>query len=223
MPRILVIDDEPRIVQFVARALSSQGFGVDRALDGGRGLELAQNGRHKLVLLDLMLPVVDGFTVLDRLVKSRPERPVLVLSALSDVASKVRCLDLGASDYLPKPFELAELIARIRARLRRPTESGLDQALEAGGVKLDLLRRTVEGGNANGPVGLSEREFVLLQYLMRKEGEVCTREELLEDVWGYSFDPGTNVVDVYVGRLRAKLGSEKIETVRNVGYCLLSV
>src|SRR6266542_3073520 len=215
MPRVLVVDDEPRIVSFISRALSAEGLGVDSAHDGIRGLELARSRRYELVVLDLLLPGLDGISVLQAIIDSRPEQRVLILSALSDVDSKVRCLELGAADYLPKPFALAELLARVRARLRQPEAPAAPRLLAAGRVNLDLLRRVADAGS--GPVNLSEREF-LLQYLMRKAGEVCTREELLADVWGYSFDPGSNVVDVYVGRLRSKLGSELIETVRNVGY-----
>lgn len=213
-----MVDDEPRIVNFVSRALSAEGFGVDGAHDGVRGLELARTGRYELVVLDLLLPGADGVSVLRDIMEFRPEQRVLVLSALSDVESKVRCLELGASDYLPKPFAVAELVARIRARLRQPASSPVDRFLRCGGVTLDLLRRTADVGE--GSVGLSEREFLLLQQLMREQGEVCTRERLLSDVWGYSFDPGSNVVDVYVGRLRSKLGADVIETVRNVGYRL---
>jgi len=216
MARILVIDDEPRIVHFVSRALEAEGYGVDAAYDGESGLRLAQQGRHELILLDLLLPSMNGISVLKGILKARPEQRVLVLSALSDVQSKVRCLELGASDYLPKPFALAELLARVRARLRQPAGTQPERVLNAGGVTLELLRRTADAGT--GPISLSEREFLLLQHFMRRNSEVCTREELLDDVWGYTFDPGTNVVDVYVGRLRAKLGADVIETVRNVGY-----
>jgi DNA-binding response OmpR family regulator len=218
MPRVLVVDDEPRIVSFISRALSAEGLGVDSAHDGLRALELARSRRYELVVLDLLLPGLDGISVLQRILDSRPEQRVLILSALSDVDSKVRCLELGAADYLPKPFALAELLARVRARLRQPEAPAAPRILTVGGITLDLLRRVVDAGM--GPVGLSEREFLLLQHLMRKAGEVCTREELLAGVWGYSFDPGSNVVDVYVGRLRSKLGADVIETVRNVGYRL---
>lgn len=212
-----MVDDEHRIVDFVSRALSAEGFGVDEAHDGPRGLELARTGRYELVVLDLLLPGLDGISVLRELMESRPEQRVLVLSALSDVDSKVRCLELGASDYLPKPFALAELVARIRARLRQPASAPVDRFLRCRRVTLDLVRRAADTGH-NGPVSLSEREFLLLQHLMQARGEVCTRGRLLSDVWGYSFDPGSNVVDVYVGRLRSKLGPDLIETVRNVGY-----
>ena len=216
MARVLLVDDEPRIVSFVSRALSAEGFQVDSALDGIRGLELARTGRYELVVLDLLLPGQDGVSVLQDLMESRPDQRVLVLSALSDVNSKVRCLQLGASDYLPKPFSLAELLARVRARLRQPASGPDDRFLNVGGVRLDLVRRAADVGD--GTVAVSGREFLVLQHLMLKRGEVCSRQQLLADVWGYSFDPGSNVVDVCVGRLRAKLGPDVIETVRSVGY-----
>ena len=218
MARVLVVDDEPRVVSFISRALSAEGLGVDSAHDGHRALELARTRRYELVVLDLLLPGLDGVSVLQGILDSKPEQRVLILSALSDVDSKVRCLELGAADYLPKPFALAELVARVRARLRQPEAPAAPRMLVAGRLTLDLLRRVADAGA--GWVSLSEREFLLLQCLIRKAGEVCTREELLAEVWGYSFDPGSNVVDVYVGRLRSKLGAEIIETVRNVGYRL---
>ncbi|HEV8683544.1 MAG TPA: response regulator transcription factor [Actinomycetota bacterium] len=216
MARLLVVDDEPRIVSFVSRALAAEGFGVDSAHDGTRALELVRSRPYELVILDLLLPGLDGVSVLRGIMESRPEQRVLVLSALSDVESKVHCLDLGASDYVAKPFSLAELIARVRARVRQPTGPRDERLLAAGGVALDLLRRTADAGR--GPVRLSEREAQLLRHLMQRDGEVSSRQKLLQDVWGFSFDPGSNVVDVYVRRLRAKLGADVIETVRNVGY-----
>jgi two-component system OmpR family response regulator len=218
MARILVVDDESRITSFVSRALEAEGFGVDDAHDGGRALELVRSSPYELVVLDLLLPDIDGFSLLQKIVEARPEQRVLVLSAISDVDSRVRCLDLGASDYLPKPFALAELVARVRARVRQPPAPPTERFLRVGGITLDLLRRMADAGP--GPVALSEREYLLLERLMRAEGEVCTRERLLADVWGYSFDPGSNVVEVYVGRLRSKLGPDLIETVRSVGYRL---
>jgi DNA-binding response OmpR family regulator len=177
---------------------------------------MARTGGYELVVLDLLLPSIDGVTVLQELMESRPSQRVLVLSALSDVETKVRCLESGASDYVSKPFSLAELVARIRARLRQPASGPDQRVLCLRGVTLDLMRRVADSGD--GPVALSEREFLLLEYLIRRDGDVCTRQRLLVDVWGYSFDPGSNVVDVCVGRLRAKLGGDVIETVRNVGY-----
>jgi DNA-binding response OmpR family regulator len=216
MTRVLVVDDEPRIVSFVARALTAEGFRVDGAQDGLRGLDLARTGRYELVILDLLLPGLDGVTVLRRLIDERPQQRVLVLSALSDVKEKVRCLELGASDYLSKPFALAELVARVRARLRQAGSGPEERHITVGDVTLDRLRRVADSGE--GPVDLTERESALLEYLMTRHGDVSTRAQLLADVWGFAFDPGSNVVDVCVGRLRAKLGSHIVETVRNVGY-----
>ena len=217
MSRLLMIDDEPGIRRLVSRTLSSAGFEVDCAADGRRGLDMAREGRHELVLLDLMLPGLDGVSVLRSLLAERPAQRVLILSAVGDVTSKVRCLELGAADYLPKPFAVAELVARVRARLRQPVPEPDARWLRVGGVTLDTTRRTAEYQGRSAV--LSEREFLLLEHLMRRAGDVCRREKLLADVWGYEFDPGTNVVDVYVGRLRAKLGVNLIETIRNVGYC----
>ena len=216
MARVLVIDDEPKIVSVVTRALTARGFEVDTAGDGLRGLELARTGTYAVVVLDLRLPDLDGVEVLRRTLEERPEQQVIVLSALPDVETKVTCLDLGAADYLTKPFSLMELLARVRRRLRQRASDG-ERFLRAGSLVVDLRHRTADNGEAQVP--LSAREFLLLQHLVRRSEEVCTREELLDDVWGYSFDPGTNVVDVYVRRLRAKLGASLIETVRNVGYC----
>src|SRR6266536_5715817 len=187
MPRVLVVDDEPRIVSFISRALSAEGLGVDSAHDGIRGLELARSRRYELVVLDLLLPGLDGISVLQGIIDCRPEQRVLILSALSDVDSKVRCLELGAADYLPKPFALAELVARVRARLRQPEAPATPRVVSVGRVTLDVVRRVADAGA--GPISLSEREFLLLQHLMRKADEVCSREELLAEVWGYSFDP----------------------------------
>jgi DNA-binding response OmpR family regulator len=211
-----VVDDEPRIVSFVSRALTAEGFAVESALDGRRGSDLARSGRFELVVLDLLLPGLHGVAVLREILEARPQQRVLVLSAVSDVESRVDCLELGATDFMTKPFALSELVARIRARLRQPPAEAPGRFLIVGHVRLDVIRRVADSGA--GWVALSEREFLLLQHLMLKEGEACSRQRLLEDVWGYSFDPGSNVVDVAVGRIRSKLGPEVIETVRNVGY-----
>ena len=216
MTSVLVVDDEPRIASFVSRALSAEGFRVDSAPDGVHGFDLARSGRYELVVLDLLLPGMDGITVLERLMDERPQQRVLVLSALSDVEEKVRCLELGASDYLSKPFALKELVARVRARLRQPGSGPEERYLRLGSVALDRLRRVADSGS--GPVALTERESALLGSLMERGGEVCSRMQLLADVWGFRFDPGSNIVDACVRRLRAKLGQGVIETVRNVGY-----
>lgn len=216
MSRVLVVDDEPGIVRFVSRALAAEGLSVDAVGDGVRALEIAAAGLHQLVILDLMLPSLDGVSVLRGILDRRPDQKIIVLSAIGEVESKVRCLDYGAVDYLAKPFAIAELIARVRARLRESGSPANDRWLQAAGLRLDLRRRTLHREDRKLP--LSQREFLLLQHLMTRADEVCTREELLADVWGYAFDPGSNVVDVYVRRLRGKLDEGRIETVRNVGY-----
>jgi two-component system, OmpR family, response regulator len=218
--RVLVIDDEPNVASFVGRALRAKGFGVDVALGGARGLEAALDGGHALIVLDLRMRDVNGLVILRQVMRARPDQRVLVLSAASDVDVKVRCLELGAADFVAKPFELAELVARVRAHLRRHAQAppAPEQYLRAGRLTLDLLRRSVDvGGRA---VALSEREFGVLRHLMTRAGRPCTREELLADVWDMDFDPQTNVVDVYVHRLRDKLGAGVIQTVRNLGYVL---
>jgi two-component system OmpR family response regulator len=216
MSRVLVIDDEPKIVSFVTRALTARGYEVDSAGNGAAGLELVRIGGYAVVVLDLRLPDIDGIDVLRCTLEERPNQQVIVLSALPDVDTKVQCLDLGAADYITKPFSLTELLARVRRRVRQRASDG-ERFLRAGRLALDLRNRAADVGD--GTVALAGREFLLLQHLVRHRDEVCTREELLSDVWGYSFDPGTNAVDVCVRRLRAKLGPGVIETIRNVGYC----
>lgn len=220
--RVLVIDDEPNVASFVGRALRAKGFGVDVALGGERGLEAALDGGHALILLDLRMRDVNGLVILRQVMRARPEQPVLVLSAASDVDVKVRCLELGAVDFVAKPFELAELVARVRSHLRRHAQAPAppERHLRAGRLTLDLVRRSVDRGDGGAPVALSEREFGVLRHLVARAGRPCTREELLADVWDMDFDPQTNVVDVYVHRLRDKLGPGLIQTVRNRGYVL---
>ena len=218
MPSVLVIDDEPRIAELVSRALAANGLAVESATDGATGLAMAEDGHFDLVVLDLMMPGVSGHGVLRSLMRERPRQRVLVLSALSDVASKVRCLELGAADYLAKPFALAELVARVWARLREGDARDEDGLLHVGGLTLDSHRRTADRGD--GPIPLTAREFLVLKHLLATAGDVCTRSQLLEEVWGYSFDPGTNVVDVCVRRLRTKLGNDVVETIRHAGYCI---
>jgi two-component system, OmpR family, copper resistance phosphate regulon response regulator CusR len=213
--RILVIDDEQRILNFVHRGLEAEGMAVDSARDGGEGLRLALAKNYDLVVLDLVMPGLDGQAVLRHILERKPSQPILILSALNDTASKVRCLELGAEDYISKPFSLEELLARVRARLRTAARSRPTR-LQAGSLSLDLIRRRADDGT--GPIPLADREFLLLGELMRNAGQTVSKERLLSSVWGYHFDPGSNVVDVYVRRLRAKLGSEAIVTVRGVGY-----
>ena len=215
--RILVIDDEQRILNFVRRGLEAEGMAVDPARDGAEGLRLALSRPYDLVVLDLVMPGLDGYAVLRRIFEQKPSQPVLILSALTDTASKVSCLELGAEDYISKPFSLDELLARVRARLRTAARS-TPTFLRAGPLSLDMIRRQADPGNGTGPVSLAEREFLLLGELIRSAGCTVSKERLLSSVWGYHFDPGSNVVDVYVRRLRAKLGADTIVTVRGVGY-----
>jgi len=216
--RILLVEDEPRIATFVDRALTSHGFIVDRAEGVRRAAELVRSRRYCLVVLDLMLPDGDGRVLLEQMLGRHPGLRVLVLSAQDDVDTRVRCLALGAVDFLAKPFSLKELVARIEARLRTPSTQVTERVVRSGPVSLDITTREAEGDL--GRRSLTSREFSLLRYLMMLEGEVATREELLQNIWGLGFDTGTNVVDVYIGRLRAKLGADVIETVRDVGYRL---
>jgi two-component system, OmpR family, copper resistance phosphate regulon response regulator CusR len=217
--RILVIEDEPLILSFLSRGLAAEGFVVDGAGDGRGGLARALSESYDLVVLDLLLPQLDGLTVLRELQRQRPELPVVIVSARSDLQTKLRGFGLGASDYVSKPFSLDELLARVRAQLRRATLDEDGGVLRAGTLTLELARRQAKLGDVVAE--LSDREFRLLLHLVRHAGEVVSRERLLSDVWGYQFDPRSNVVDVCVRRLRKKLGSEApIETVRHGGYRL---
>jgi DNA-binding response OmpR family regulator len=212
--RILLIDDEPGILNFVSRGLRDEGFSVDLASDGDAGLKAALGPPYDLIILDLLLPRSSGIDLLRQVIRQHPTQQVIVLSALTDTSSKVRSFEVGAGDYLAKPFSIEELMARVRARLRdarsRPTR------LAIGGLTLDLISRQVTG--AFGSVQLAEREFLLLRELMMSGGETVGKERILASVWGYHFDPGSNVVDVYVRRLRAKIGGDAIKTVRGEGY-----
>jgi len=218
--RILVIDDERRILNFVARGLRAEGFVVDVADEGAEGLAAALSSPYDLIILDLLMPPIDGRVVLRRILERKPGQAVLVLSALEDTSTKVETLELGAEDYLAKPFSLDELLARVRARLRGVARSSAGR-VSAGRFRLDMVRREVDAGS--GPISLSERESMLLQEMMRSPDLVLSKERLLSAVWGYHFEPGSNVVDVYVRRLRSKLGMESIATVRGKGYRLVTV
>jgi DNA-binding response OmpR family regulator len=218
---VLVIEDEPGIVDFLERGLEAQGFEVRSAPDGNAGTAKALTEDVDLVVLDLMLPGRSGIEVLRTLHEAKPALPVIVLTALGEVEDRVSGLDAGAVDYLTKPFSLSELAARIRAQLRVLAQSP-PTTLIAGDIEVDLLTREVRRGGV--PVRLSTTEFELLVYLLRNRGQVLAREQILRAVWGYEHDPGTNVVDVYVGYLRRKLraadgaGKVPIVTVRSVGY-----
>jgi two-component system, OmpR family, copper resistance phosphate regulon response regulator CusR len=218
--RVLVVEDEPRILSFLVRGLESEGFTVDSELDGLSALRRAAVRRYDLVVLDLLLPRLDGLSVLRELQRRRPQLPVVVLSARSDLATKLRGFELGASDYVAKPFALDELIARIRAQLRHSLPTAEGTVIHAGDLVLDQARRQARIGEH--AADLSDREFKLLRELVLHAGEVISRERLLSEVWGYHFDPRSNVVDVCIRRLRKKLGDEApIETVRHAGYRLV--
>jgi DNA-binding response OmpR family regulator len=219
--RILVIDDEPRILGFLASGLAAEGYTVDVADNGAEAVRAARRERYDLVLLDLLLPGIDGLSVLRALGHVNPTLPVVIVSARSDLPTKLRGFGLGAADYVSKPFSLDELLARIRVQLRKSRQVEDGHVIQAGTVVLDLARREVRMGSA--VVQLSDREFRVLHQLAEHAGEVLSRERLLSEVWGYHFDPGSNVVDVCIRRLRKKLGADApIETVRHVGYRLLA-
>jgi DNA-binding response OmpR family regulator len=225
--RVLVIEDEPGIVDFLDRGLRAHGYEVVTALDGESGTDLALKDDVSLVVLDMMLPGRSGLEVLRTLNAAKPGLPVIVLTALGDVEHRVAGLDAGAVDYLAKPFSLSELAARIRAQLRAASQAPTT-TLRVGDIEVNLITREVH--RADALVRLSTTEFELLVYLMRNRGHVLSREQILRAVWGYEYDPGTNVVDVYIGYLRRKLRSTTSEgdevvrreapivTVRSVGY-----
>ena len=225
MSRILIAEDEPRLSSFLEKGLRAAGYTTTVCDDGIRAAAIARDAEFDLLILDIGLPGQDGFTVL-RALRARGERmPVLILTARDEVADTVTGLDIGADDYVTKPFIFEELLARVRARLRAGSaEGGADPlVLAAGGVTLDVRSRraaTEEGEGAD--VELTAKEFALLETFLRHPGQVLSREQLLSHVWGYDFDPGSNVVDVYVGYLRRKLGAERFETVRGMGYRLRS-
>jgi DNA-binding response OmpR family regulator len=218
---ILVIEDEPGIVDFLERGLRAQGFDVISATDGVSGASAALGQEVDLVVLDLMLPGRSGMDVLAALREGKPGLPVIVLTALGEVEHRVAGLDAGAVDYLTKPFSLSELAARIRAQLRAAAQSPRTM-LSVGDIEVNLITREVRRGG--DLVRLSTTEFELLTYLMHNRGHVLSREQILRAVWGYEYDPGTNVVDVYIGYLRRKLrrkdSGAPIVTVRSVGYRL---
>ena len=217
MNRILIAEDEARLASFLEKGLRANGFVTTVASDGPTALALARDEDFDLLILDLGLPGLDGMTILRTLRAQGRRLPVVILSARDEVADKVAGLEHGADDYVAKPFRFEELLARVRVRLR--SEGTAEQTvLRAGDVALDLRTRraTVDGRM----VELSAREFTMLEVFLRHAGQVLAREQLLSHVWGYDYDPGSNVVDVYVGYLRRKLGKERIVTVRGMGYAL---
>jgi DNA-binding response OmpR family regulator len=219
---ILIVEDEAAIAGFLERGLAAEGYAVSCVADGVEGARAAQASDIDLVVLDLMLPRRDGLEVLAGIRETRPQLPVIVLTARAETGEKVAALDRGATDYVTKPFSFDELAARVRAHLRGRDEASL-RRIEAADIRLDLISRKVERDGM--PVRLSATEFRLLAYLMRHSNQVLSREQILRAVWGYEHDPGTNIVGVYVGYLRRKLAvSDRpapIETVRSAGYRLV--
>jgi two-component system, OmpR family, response regulator len=216
--RVLVVEDDAKIASFVTRGLKQAGYAVDHASDGEAGLALAESTDYDAAIVDVMLPKLDGISLVRRLRLARRLIPILFLSAKSSVDDRVRGLQSGGDDYLTKPFAFSELIARVQALIRRATSSPEATKLVAGDVTLDLVTREVTCGGR--PVELQPREFSLLAFLLRHAGRPVSKTMILEHVWDYSFDPQTNVVDVVMSRLRAKIDAdhERIETMRSVGY-----
>ena len=216
--RVLVVEDDAKIASFVVKGLKQEGYGVDHAPDGDTGLALAKSTTYDAAVVDVMLPGLDGLSLVRRLRAERAELPVLFLSARATVEDRVKGLQAGGDDYLTKPFAFAELSARLQALIRRASRAPESTQLSVGDVVLDLVTRVVTV--AGEVVELQPREFSLLEYLLRHPGRPVTKTMILEHVWDYSFDPQTNVVDVVISRLRSKIDPEKarIETLRGVGY-----
>ena len=214
--QILVIEDESKVARIVSRALEAVGYQVTAVASGTRGMKLARTGMFALVILDLILPDVSGISLLDTLQALIPDQEIIVLTALADPNAKVHCLEHGASDYVTTPFDPAELVARVRLRLRERAKVDEKRHIRRGQYTLDLQKRIFHIGDR--ATILATREVDLLEYLMAKAGEACTREELRNHIWGETSNMHTNVVDVCVSRLRHKLDDDCLQTVRNVGY-----
>ena len=218
--RVLVVEDEKKTASFVKKALQAEGFAVDASHNGDEGFTLAQTTPYDVVVLDVMLPGRDGLSVLRLLRERRSTVPVLLLSARGEVDERIAGLNAGADDYLPKPFALGELVARVRALMRRHGAENV--VLQLADLTVDTVKREVK--RAGQVIELSAREYRLLEFLLRSQGRVCGRMQILEKVWDYDFDPGTNLVDVYVGRVRDKIdegfSQPLVHTVRGIGYVM---
>jgi two-component system OmpR family response regulator len=220
--RILVVEDDAKIASFVVNGLKQSGFAVDRCADGEEAHVLASTTSYDAAILDIMLPKLDGLSLLRQLRKEGVRIPVIILSAKASVDDRVKGLQSGGDDYLTKPFAFSELLARVQALIRRSTDASEPTKLSLGDLSLDLLTREVRRGSEK--IELQAREFALLEYLLRHSGRVVTKTMILEHIWDYSFDPQTNVVDVLVCRLRNKIDRDKklVHTIRGVGYVLKS-
>jgi two-component system OmpR family response regulator len=220
--RILVVEDDHKIASFIVKGLKEAGFAVDRAADGEQGLDLALGGAYDVAIVDIMLPRLDGLNLIARLREAKVLTPVIVLSAKRSVDDRVKGLQTGGDDYLTKPFSFVELLARVQALIRRASREPEPTRLVLGDLSIDLLAREVR--RAGRTFALQPREFALLEYLMRNAGRVVSKTMIIEHVWGYDFDPLTNVVDVLVSRLRNKVDREfekkLIQTHRGVGYAI---
>src|ERR1044071_9924889 len=220
--RVLVVEDDKKIASFVVKGLKEAGFAVDHADNGSDGLERARHHSYDAAVIDVMLPKLDGLSLIERLRTEKITTPVLILSAKRTVDDRVKGLQTGGDDYLTKPFSFSELVARVQALIRRASLEPEPTRLESGELSLDLLKREV--ARAGRRLDLQPREFALLEYLMRNAGRVVSKTMIIEHVWGYDFDPLTNVVDVLVSRLRQKIDREfekkLIQTYRGVGYAL---
>jgi two-component system OmpR family response regulator len=218
--RILVVEDDAKIASFVVNGLKQNGFAVDRCADGEEAHLLATTTAYDAVILDIMLPKLDGLSLLQKLRAAGLRVPVILLSAKASVDDRVKGLQAGGDDYVTKPFAFSELLARVQALIRRATNTAEPTRLKTGDLQLDLLTREVS--RAGERIELQSREFALLEYLMRHAGRVVTKTMILEHIWDYSFDPQTNVVDVLVHRLRSKIdkGRDLLHTIRGVGYVL---
>jgi two-component system copper resistance phosphate regulon response regulator CusR len=220
--KILIIEDEKKVSEFLRKGFAAESYTVEIAGDGAEGSRLARSGTYDAIVLDLMLPKKDGITVLREIRSAKVETPVLILSSKSDVEDRVEGLNRGADDYLPKPFAFSELLARVRSLLRRKSPDLADSVLRMSDLSLDLLSRRVE--RSGKAIPLTNKEFEVLEYLMRNRGRVMSRVILTEHVWDMNFDSGTNIVDVVINRLRRKIDDDfspkLLHTVRGVGYTM---
>jgi two-component system, OmpR family, response regulator len=218
--RVLVVEDDNKIAEFVVKGLKQAGYGVDRCADGEEALLLVETTSYDVAIVDLMLPRLDGLSLIQRMRAKDFHTPVLILSAKATVDDRVRGLEAGGDDYLTKPFAFTELLARVQALIRRATKAAEPSRLTCGDLTLDLFKREVRRGDE--VIDLQPREYSLLEYLMRNSGRPVSKTMIIEHVWDYAFDPGTNIVDVLVHRLRGKIDPDKtrLHTVRGVGYVL---